>query len=80
MIVQLLNSVGYPSSVVYIWGFCAVMNIVTNWFVIPHFGIAGASLTSTISYFVAFVLVGIVIVRLKLASEMGRVAQGVSVA
>jgi len=52
--VQFLNSIGYPKSVVIIWGFCTVFNIALNLWAIPHYGIMGASIVSSISYFLAF--------------------------
>jgi O-antigen/teichoic acid export membrane protein len=61
--VQFLNSIGYPRSVVIIWGACSIFNIVANLWAIPHYGIAGASLVSSISYFLAFFFVLWVIYR-----------------
>jgi len=55
--VQFLNSVGYPKSVVIIWGLCSVFNICVNLWAIPHHGIVGASIVSSISYFLAFVFI-----------------------
>ncbi len=52
--VQFLNSIGYPRSVVVIWGLCSVFNICVNLWVIPHHGIVGASVVSSVSYFLAF--------------------------
>jgi O-antigen/teichoic acid export membrane protein len=57
VVVQLLNSLGYPKSVVFIWAACTLLNIALNLWVIPHYGIAGASLVSSFSYLLAFVLV-----------------------
>ncbi len=51
---QFLNSIGYPKSVVIIWGLCTIFNIALNLWVIPHYGIAGASVVSSLSYFIAF--------------------------
>ncbi len=59
--VQLLNSIGYPKSVVGIWGICALLNIGANFWAIPRFGIAGASAVSSACYFLAFLFVLIVI-------------------
>jgi O-antigen/teichoic acid export membrane protein len=55
--VQLLNSLGYPSSVVFIWGLCSVFNIGVNLWAIPHDGIVGAAIVSSISYFLAFIFI-----------------------
>jgi O-antigen/teichoic acid export membrane protein len=52
--VQFLNSIGYPVSVVIIWGVCCLINIVANIWIIPHFGIRGASIVSSACYFLAF--------------------------
>jgi O-antigen/teichoic acid export membrane protein len=61
--VQFLNSIGYPSSVVVIWALCAFLNIGLNFWVIPRRGILGASVVSSISYFLAFFLILLVIRR-----------------
>lgn len=61
--VQFLNSIGYPRSVVFIWGLGSLLNIVINLWAIPHYGIAGASVVSSVSYFLVFFLVGWVILR-----------------
>ena len=61
--VQLLNSIGYPKSVVIIWGLCSLFNVMVNLWAIPHYGIAGASVVSSISYFLAFAFVMWVIYR-----------------
>jgi O-antigen/teichoic acid export membrane protein len=55
--IQFLNSVGCPAGVVWIWGLCTVFNIGVNLWAIPHYGISGASLVSSASYFLAFSLV-----------------------
>lgn len=61
--VQFLNSIGYPKSVVIIWGLATFFNIAVNLWAIPHYGIAGASVVSSISYFLAFIFVMWVIYR-----------------
>ncbi len=55
--VQFLNSVGFPRIVIFIWALCAVLNIGLNFWAIPAYGIAGASVVSSISYFLAFCLI-----------------------
>jgi stage V sporulation protein B len=55
--VQFLNSIGYPRIVVIIWGFCSLLNIVVNLWAIPRFGISGASVVSSVCYFLAFFFV-----------------------
>ena len=52
--VQFLNSIGYPKSIVVVWGLCCVFNICVDLWAIPRYGIAGASVVSSISYFLAF--------------------------
>lgn len=61
--VQFLNSIGIPKAVVFIWGFSSVFNIILNLKAIPKYGIIGASIVSSISYFIVFVLILIVIQR-----------------
>lgn len=68
--VQFLNSIGYPSSVVVIWGLCAFLNIGLNLWVIPHRGILGASVVSSVSYFLAFFLILLVIRRAAVEATM----------
>jgi O-antigen/teichoic acid export membrane protein len=69
--VQLLNSLGYPSSVVFIWGLCSVFNIGVNLWAIPHDGIVGAAIVSSISYFLAFIFILEVIRRTTLQLRLG---------
>lgn len=61
--VQFLNSIGFPLTVVYIWGTCTAFNIIVNLWAIPRHGIAGASIVSSVSYFLAFAAVMQVIRR-----------------
>ncbi len=61
--VQFLNSIGYPIIVVVIWGVGSLFNIVVNLWAIPRYGIAGASVVSSISYFLVFLFVLGVIYR-----------------
>lgn len=61
--VQFLNSIGYPKSIVIIWGFGSLFNVVVNLWAIPRFGIVGASVVSSISYFLVFFFVACVIYR-----------------
>ena len=41
---------GYPRIVIWIWGVSVALNVFGNLWAIPHLGIAGASLMSSISY------------------------------
>jgi O-antigen/teichoic acid export membrane protein len=48
--VQFLNSIGYPTILVWVWFASTLLNIALNFWAIPHYGIGGASLVSSISY------------------------------
>jgi O-antigen/teichoic acid export membrane protein len=58
--VQFLNSMGFPSVVVWIWFFSTVLNVALNFWAIPHFGIVGASLASSLCY--SLVLLAVVMI------------------
>ncbi|MGA8764666.1 MAG: oligosaccharide flippase family protein [Candidatus Sulfotelmatobacter sp.] len=58
VLVQYLNSLGFPVRVVVLWAVTTALNVVLNLWAIPAFGIAGASVVSSLSYFLA--LVGVV--------------------
>jgi len=55
--VQFLNSVGFPRIVVVAWVLTCVLNISLNMWAIPKYGIAGASIVSSLSYFAVFAVV-----------------------
>lgn len=57
VVVQFLNSMGYPRIVVMTWFVCMCVNIFVNSWVIPVHGIIGVSLTFSIKYMLASVLV-----------------------
>jgi O-antigen/teichoic acid export membrane protein len=61
--VQFLNSIGYPSSVVITWLVCVVVNVSLNLWGIPFYGIVGASLSSSITYILASVLIIWIVAR-----------------
>lgn len=65
VIVQFLNSLGIPRSVIWIWTVSITANVLGNLWAIPRFGIVGASMVSSISYSLTFVLIVLVIVRTK---------------
>jgi O-antigen/teichoic acid export membrane protein len=71
VVVQFLNSLGIPKSVIGVWVASTLANILGNLWAIPRFGIVGASAVSSISYSLTFVLILLLIVRTKyrLASE-----------
>jgi O-antigen/teichoic acid export membrane protein len=56
VVMQFLNSIGCPKTVVLIWGFCILFNIASNLWAIPRFGIAGAAIVCSMTYFIAFAL------------------------
>jgi O-antigen/teichoic acid export membrane protein len=60
-LVQYLNSMGYPRIVVWLWFLSTLLNILLNLWAIPHLGIAGASIVSTISYSLVFLAVALII-------------------
>ena len=57
VIVQYLNSLGYPKIIAYSWLLVTALNIGINLWAIPAYGIVGAAIVSTISYALVFVLV-----------------------
>ncbi len=61
VMVQLLNSEGFPLVIVLAWIADTIINVVLNFWAIPHYGIAGASIVSSISYFLIFLIVCAVI-------------------
>ncbi len=63
VIVQFLNSIGYPIIVLWIWFFSVLTNVLLNLWAIPRFGIAGASAMSSISYTLTLVAIFVVIQR-----------------
>jgi O-antigen/teichoic acid export membrane protein len=60
-LVQYLNSMGFPRVVVLLWFCSTLLNIALNVWAIPHFGISGASIVSTISYSLVFFGVALII-------------------
>jgi len=57
VMVQLLNSEGFPPIIVAAWIVDTLINVVLNFWAIPHFGIIGASAVSSGCYFAMFVMV-----------------------
>src|SRR5262249_27058126 len=57
VMVQYLNSLGYPRVIVYSWIVVTALNIGVNLWAIPAYGITGAAIVSSISYFLVFGLV-----------------------
>jgi O-antigen/teichoic acid export membrane protein len=54
VVVQYLNSCGFPVSVVALWVLATALNIGSNFWAIPRYGINGAAIVSSISYLFAF--------------------------
>jgi O-antigen/teichoic acid export membrane protein len=63
VIVQYLNSLGFPRIIAYAWLLVTALNIGINLWAIPAYGINGAAVVSTICYSLVFVLVLAVIYR-----------------
>ena len=61
--VQFLNSIGFPVVVVWIWFCCALVKVFANFWVIPIYGVAGASVVASCVYLVALVLIASVVYR-----------------
>jgi len=62
--VQFLNSVGYPKILVGVWASSILVDVLLNLWAIPHFGIKGAALVTSISDTVALIGV-LLIIRLR---------------
>jgi O-antigen/teichoic acid export membrane protein len=61
VLVQFLNSLGFPKALVVAWLAVVVANIGINLWAIPRYGIVGSSIVSSVCYFAIFLLiVGIV--------------------
>jgi O-antigen/teichoic acid export membrane protein len=52
VVVQFLNSIGFPKLIVGVWGLTSLLNIGLNMWAIPKYGITGASIVSSLSYFI----------------------------
>jgi O-antigen/teichoic acid export membrane protein len=61
VMVQLLNSDGFPPIIVVAWIADTVINIALNFWAIPHYGITGASIVSSACYFLMFLVVSAVV-------------------
>jgi O-antigen/teichoic acid export membrane protein len=69
IMVQYLNSRGFPLSVVWAWFVTSGLNIGVNLWAIPRYGIAGASVVSSLCYFLMFVLVWLILQNGKTVSH-----------
>jgi O-antigen/teichoic acid export membrane protein len=63
VLVQLLNSEGFPPVIVFAWIAAVLVNVALNFWAIPHYGMAGASVSSSICYFLMFVVIAAVVWR-----------------
>lgn len=77
VLVQYLNSCGFPRSVVAIWILSAAFNILANLWAIPAYGINGASVVSSISYL--GVLLGVIWIAYSRARTPSSAAQSAAV-
>jgi O-antigen/teichoic acid export membrane protein len=57
VMVQYLNSLGFPKIIAYFWLLVTALNIGVNFWAIPAYGIVGAAIVSTVSYSLVFILV-----------------------
>jgi O-antigen/teichoic acid export membrane protein len=67
--VQFLNSIGFPKVVVVIWSLTCLLNIGLNIWLIPKYGINGASIVSSLSYFAVFAFIIGIIYKTKQQHE-----------
>jgi O-antigen/teichoic acid export membrane protein len=61
VMVQLLNSEGFPPIIVAAWIAATIINVALNLWAIPRYGITGASVVSSVCYFLMFVIVSVVV-------------------
>jgi len=61
VMVQLLNSEGFPPIIVAAWIADTIVNIALNFWAIPRYGITGASIVSSVCYFLMFLVVSAVV-------------------
>ena len=61
VMVQLLNSEGFPRIIVVAWVADMMINVALNFWAIPRYGITGASVVSSVCYFLMFVIVSVVV-------------------
>jgi O-antigen/teichoic acid export membrane protein len=57
VMVQLLNSEGFPPIIVVAWIADTIVNVAVNFWAIPRYGITGASAVSSVCYFLIFLIV-----------------------
>jgi len=57
VVVQYLNSLGFPKVIAYSWLVVTALNIGINLWAIPAYGINGAAIVSTVTYFLIFLFI-----------------------
>lgn len=66
-----LTSIGYIGKQVYIFGFIALVTLLSSYILIPKFGIDGAIYSMLIAYFIQFIVTSIVIIyKLKCKTNL----------
>lgn len=61
VMVQLLNSEGFPAIIAVAWIADTIINVALNFWAIPRYGITGASVVSSVCYFLMFLVVSAVV-------------------
>ena len=69
VMVQLLNSEGFPPIIVVAWIADTIINIAVNFWAIPRYGITGASVASSVCYFLIFLIVSAVVWKRNYARD-----------
>jgi len=69
VMVQLLNSEGFPPIIVVAWIADTIINIAVNFWAIPRYGITGASVASSACYFLIFLIVSAVVWKRNYARD-----------
>ena len=69
VMVQLLNSEGFPSIIVVAWIADTIINVALNLWAIPRYGITGASVASSVCYFMMFLIVSAVVWKRNYARQ-----------
>src|SRR5262249_38737173 len=69
VLVQLLNSDGFPRIIVIAWIVDTIINVGLNLWAIPRYGITGASVVSSVCYFLMFLIVSAVVWQRNYAKQ-----------
>jgi O-antigen/teichoic acid export membrane protein len=69
VMVQLLNSEGFPPIIVAAWIADTIVNVAVNFWAIPRYGITGASAVSSVCYFLIFLIVSGVVWKRNYARD-----------